>query len=249
MPITSHTRGQLTTLEWQAAVGDPQRLAVVLHGYGSNADDLIGLGSMVGQAWYDADGPLTRWVAVNAPLQPDEMRAFGGRAWWPLRLAELVERLQAEGGIAELVDAVPPGMDEARTLVDETVDKLHRLFNLDWRSTLVAGFSQGAMLGADLTIRTVDRPAGLITLSGALLAKSAWEPHLDGRCCPVFGSHGRFDPVLPFVGGELLSRFLADAGYDTTFVPFDGDHTVPPQVLAKLLEWLQTLDRDDRGNC
>ena len=241
MSPESHTRGDLGTLEWQAEEGSPERLAVVLHGYGSNADDLMQLSQALGQAWHDRGGPLVRWVCVNAPLEPDDMRSWGGRAWWPLRLAELIERLQSAGGIAELIDAVPPGMDEARTLVDETIDKLHRLFNLDWRNTLVAGFSQGAMLASDLTIRTVDRPAALINLSGALLARSAWEDHLDGRCCRVFCSHGRQDPTLPFEGGRLLAEWFEQHEFPTTFIPFDGGHTVPPQVLAHLLNWL-TLD-------
>lgn len=249
MQIEEHTRGPLSTLEWQAEDGTPERLGIILHGYGSNAKDLIMLAAALGQQWRARGGPLVRWVSVDAPLQPDDMRQWGGRAWWPLRIAELIERLQSKGGIEELVDAVPPGMDEARGLLDETIDKLHRLLNLGWQHTLVGGFSQGAMLGADLTIRTVDRPAGLMTLSGALLARSAWMDHLDGRCCPVFGSHGRQDDVLPFRGGELLSQFFGEQGFQTTFVPFDGGHTVPEPVLHAALDWLQTLGATGDRNC
>ena len=239
--IETHTRGELTTLEWQADETPPERLAVVLHGYGSNAQDMIMLAIALGQKWRAAGGPSVRWVAVNAPLQPSDMTAWDGRAWWPLRLAELMSRLQQGDGIKELSKAVPPGMDEARTLVDESIDKLHRLFNLNWSRTVVAGFSQGAMLAADLTIRTIDRPAGLVTLSGALLARDAWAAQMDGRCCRVFGSHGRGDEVLPFEGGERLSRFFEEQGFDTTFVPFDGGHTVPDAVMTALLAWLQEL--------
>ena len=252
--IEQFERGKLTTLEWQPAAGEPERVCFLLHGYGSNAEDLIGLGEALGQAWHARGGPLVRYVAPNASLEPDEMKGWGGRAWWPLRLSELIERLQTSAGFEELSAAVPPGMDEARDLVDEAIDRVHRKFNLNWSRTLIAGFSQGAMLGADLTIRTIDRPAGLMTLSGALIAKDAWAGHLDGRCCRVFGSHGRQDQTLPFVGGEMLSNWLRGHGFDTTFYPFEGGHTVTQDVILNLLAWLEAGEstptpRTDSDGC
>ena len=243
--IEQFTRGNLSTLEWQPAAGEPEKMCVLLHGYGSNAEDLIGLGTAIGQTWHDRGGPLVRYVAPNAPLEPDEMRGWGGRAWWPLRLAELIERLQSSDGLTDLSAAVPPGMDEARDLVDEAIDRVHRKFNLNWSRTIVAGFSQGAMLGADLTIRTIDRPAGLVTLSGALIAKEAWADHLDGRCCRVFGSHGRRDPTLPFAGGEMLADWFRSHGFDTTFYPFEGGHTVTQDVMMQLLRWLEAGEQPE----
>ena len=246
MSIEQHERGKLSTLEWQPVEGEPDHLVVLLHGYGSNARDLIGLGESVGRVWHDQGGPVVRYVALDAPLAPEEMKMFGGRAWWPLRIAELIERLQSRTGIEELSAAVPPGMDEARDLADEAIDRVHRKFNLNWSRTTVCGFSQGAMLAADLTIRTIDRPAGLITLSGALIAKNAWADHLDGRCCRVFCSHGRMDETLPFEGGRRLAEWFEQHEFETTFVPFDGGHTVPPIVLQKLIGWLHKQPIESR---
>lgn len=246
--ISAHRRDTLDTLEWQADETAPERIVVAMHGYGSNADDLIGLGESLGSVWRERGGPRCRWVAPNAPLQPAELRSWNGRAWWELRLSELIDRLQTAAGLQELVAAVPPGMDEARSQVCRAIDAVHAETGLDWERTYLAGFSQGAMLASDTTIRGGSTPRGLVTLSGALLAKSAWEDELssDGRC-PVFGSHGRHDPTLPFAAGQMLSQFFGENGFATQFEAFDGGHTVPQPVLIKLLAWFEGVESEEDG--
>ena len=60
-----------------AAGGAPSSLVILLHGYGSNGDDLIGLAPY----WRDAL-PHTLFIAPNAPQRCPG--APGGYQWWPL---------------------------------------------------------------------------------------------------------------------------------------------------------------------
>ena len=72
---------------------------------------------------------------------------------------------------------------------------------------------QGAMLSCDLMLRTTQPYAGLVQLSGTLLAAQEWGPLLPKRKgLPVFQSHGMQDEILPYVGAERLRDTLIHAG-------------------------------------
>ena len=63
---------------------------------------------------------------------------------------------------------------------------------------------------------------------------------------PVFQSHGRSDPILPFVLAEKLRDALGEAGLDVTFDRFEGGHAIPPSTLKRLDEWLSLRQSADR---
>ena len=65
------------------------------------------------------------------------------------------------------------------------------------------------MLSCDVMLRTTQPYAGLIQLSGTLLAAQEWSPLLQKRKgLPVFQSHGMQDELLPYVGAERLRDTL-----------------------------------------
>src|SRR5688500_5394511 len=97
---------------------------------------------------------------------------------------------------------------------------------------VLGGFSQGAMLSADLALRS-DRPlGGLMLFSATIMCVDHWKQRLPHRkSLPIFQSHGRVDPVLPFMFAEELKEMFVGAGFDHTWVPFMGGHELPPPVL------------------
>ena len=113
-------------------------------------------------------------------------------------------RIQADraaGRIRDMSGEIPRGLIEARQKIAGLLDELPRKLKADPKQTILGGFSQGAMLSCDALLRS-DRPyAGLIQLSGTLLAKQEWGPLLTKRKnLPVFcrkshGTHQR-DPCL-----------------------------------------------------
>ena len=54
----------------------------------------------------------------------------------------------------------------------------------------------------------------------------------------VFISHGTADPVLPIdaCSGAFVPH-LRQAGYEVMFRPFDGGHTVPPEIADEAMRW------------
>ncbi len=211
--------------------GGTSPLVILLHGYGAPGDDLVALGEVL-------RGPAgTRWVFPEGFLKFD-MGYGDARAWWMIDM----ERLEADrraGRVRDLSSEVPPGLPQARQALETFLTALPRLLPVESRHTIIGGFSQGAMLTCDLVMRTAFPCAGLIQLSGTLLAKQDWRPSVGKRAgLPVFLSHGTQDPVLPYVMAERLRDELMKGGLDVEWHRFHGGHEIPEPVLSRLNAFL-----------
>ncbi len=205
---------------------------VLLHGWGAPGDDLVPLGSEI-------DAPTgTRFVFPEAPL-PLQMGFGNSRGWWMLDI-ERRQREVAAGRARDLSREVPKGLAEARASVMALLDELeHRL---GAQQIVLGGFSQGAMLACDVALRSARPLAGLVMLSGTLLAADEWTPLMPKRKgLRVFQSHGSADPLLPYFMAEQLRDQLIQAGLSVDWVGFRGGHEIPGIVLDKLGGYLRTV--------
>lgn len=210
-------------------------LVILLHGFGAPGDDLASLAD-------ELDAPSgTRYVFPEGPLSLSPYHGGGGRAWWLIDPA----RIQADrtaGRMRDLSQDVPPGLAPARRRLADLLDELPRRLPVDYTRTIIGGFSQGAMLSCDTVLRTAYPFAGLVQLSGTLLAKPEWAPLLAGRKgLPVFQSHGSHDEVLPFLMAERLRDELEQAGLPVQWRGFRGGHEIPPPVIRRLGLFLRTV--------
>ena len=85
-------------------------------------------------------------------------------------------------------------------------------------------------------------PGGLIIWSGTLLNEKVWKEKTADRSAnhrfPVVQTHGKLDPILPFVAAEWLRDLLMGAGFKLNFQSFNGPHTIPPvgiELAAELI--------------
>jgi phospholipase/carboxylesterase len=202
-------------------------VVVLLHGYGAPGDDLVVLSDYL-------DVPAgTRFLFPEAPISIP--LGYGdARGWWIIDMAR-IQADRAAGRIRDMSSEIPRGLIEARQKLAGLLDELPRKLNADPKQTILGGFSQGAMLTCDVLLRS-DRPyAGLIQLSGTLLAKQEWSPLLRKRKgLPVFQSHGTHDEILPYVMAERLRDEFTHAGLKVEWQPFRGGHEIPEPVLRKL---------------
>jgi phospholipase/carboxylesterase len=126
-------------------------------------------------------------------------------------------------------------LPQARQALETFLTALPSALQADYKRTLIGGFSQGAMLTCDLVMRTAFPFAGLIQLSGSLLARQDWRPSVGKRAgLPVFQSHGTQDPILPYVMAERLRDELITAGLPVQWHSFRGGHEIPEPVLSQL---------------
>jgi phospholipase/carboxylesterase len=91
------------------------------------------------------------------------------------------------------------------------------------------------MLTCDAVLHTDYPFAGLVQLSGNLLAQSVWGPLIAKRKeLPVFQSHGTLDDILPHIGAERLHDVLTQSGLAVEWHSFRGGHEIPEAVLKQL---------------
>ncbi len=202
-------------------------LVLLLHGFGAPGDDLVSLADAL-------DVPTgTRFLFPEGPLT----LSFGpgdARAWWLIDMMRLAAD-QAAGRIRDLSQDIPKGLAPAREKMLTFLKEVEQQFGADPRKTVLGGFSQGAMLSCDVMLRTTQPYAGLIQLSGTLLAAQEWVPLLQKRNgLPVFQSHGMQDEILPYVGAERLRDTLSHGGLAVEWHSFRGGHEIPRSVLQRL---------------
>ena len=127
--------------------GRATALVVLLHGYGANGEDLLGLA----HGWRSRL-PDAAFVAPNAPDAVPGMP--GALQWFPLTLQDPSEYWRG-------VVAAAPGLD--RFIAQE----LARLGVAAGRLALV-GFSQGSMLALHVALRRAVAPVAVVAYSGLL---------------------------------------------------------------------------------
>ncbi len=155
----------------------------------------------------------------------------GGRAWWPLNMARLMQ-LAEKNDFSEMRNEVPPGIDEARAMLTETTEKILERYSLETSSLTLGGFSQGAMLATDTALRGLKTPPQrLAILSGALICESIWRSCADRlKETEVAQSHGRYDMILPVQTGRWLNTFFREHCSQVDYHEFDGPHTIPGEA-------------------
>jgi phospholipase/carboxylesterase len=202
-------------------------MVMFLHGFGAPGDDLVPLAEVI-------DVPAeTRWLFPEAPLSLN--MGFGdSRAWWIIDFARIQED-RAAGRIRDLSVEVPQGLALARESMLAFLKELPRQLPIDYKKTVIGGFSQGAMLTCDAVLQTDYPFAGLVQLSGNLLAQAVWGPLMRKRKgLPVFQSHGMQDDILPHIGAERLRDALTQSGLAVEWHSFRDGHEIPEMVLRRL---------------
>jgi phospholipase/carboxylesterase len=198
---------------------------IMLHGYGANGRDLAGLAS------YPAISKLDHnWVFIEAPLSPPELAAFGGFAWFNLTLSSFGPNMSAKT-LEEFYGMTTDEFKQSLEAVESTI------WDLDLKGDVfVGGFSQGAMMAANVFFKSPHQYKGLIAMSGAPLNFKAWAELSEPK--KIFISHGEQDPVLPVkCGKDLLQKVLEKRGLAEEHW-FSGGHEIPPSVLNKLAQFL-----------
>ncbi len=151
----------------------------------------------------------------------------GGLGWFPIDFGQVQgafragdERFFARQRPAELLAARRMGTALVETIARE-------------RPTapfVLGGFSQGAMLAADVALLGPRAPRCLVLFSPAIVAEHEWRsarrPGLE-----VFLSHGDKDRILPVSESRRLAQLLEAAGARVELHVFDGGHTMPAAIV------------------
>ncbi len=175
-----------------AAGGSAKSLAIFLHGYGADGNDLIA----IGQEWA-RDLPDTAFVAPHAPEACT--MAPTGRQWFALTMRDPDEYVR--------------GVAAVRPELDEFIDAEMARHGVDETTTALVGFSQGTMMALHAGLLRNKPFAGLLGYSGLLADPGAIKAGPSQKP-PILLIHGENDEMIPV--GAL---FAATEGLGAADIP------------------------------
>lgn len=242
MNTQTETLGRLTCriVDALPAGKPPEYIVVLCHGFGAPGTDLVPFGPELLE-----HSPVlaerVQFVFPEAPLDLADLGMPGGRAWWHLDMLKL-QMAVATGEIRDLREEQPEGLEFARQRLLAVIAEWSARTGVPVSRFVLGGFSQGSMLATDVTLHLDENPAGLIVLSGTLLNEADWRALAPRRAgLSVIQSHGKDDPILPYVCAELLRDMLCEVGAKVEFVSFRGGHGIPMEVFDKVASALERL--------
>ena len=202
--------------------GAPQQVVVLLHGYGSDGADLIGLAPY----WQDAL-PDALFVSPDAPEQCRQLAS--GFQWFDVSFDG--DRLASR----------QMGVVNARPVLVDFLNDLWKQTGIAPEQTILAGFSQGAMMALHVGLSLPQRLMGIIAFSGAFLPPEGFGTDALGRP-PVCLVHGDMDEVVDPELSADADVALRLAGYDVAYHVSEGvAHGIAPDGLAFATEFIARI--------
>jgi phospholipase/carboxylesterase len=194
-------------------------LLLLLHGYGSNEEDLFSFASELPDEYYV--------VSVRAPydLQPY------GHAWYAIHFDA------DENKFSDDAQAM-----ESRDLIIQFIDELIAKYPIDATNVNLIGFSQGAILSYATALSYPERISRVVALSGYLNEKIIAEnfKSKDLSNLKFFISHGTVDQVIPVDWARKAEHFLQNLGLEVMYKEYPIGHGVAPQNFYDFKNWLES---------
>lgn len=196
-----------------------RKAIVLLHGYGSNEQDLFSLSSQ-----------LPRHFMIISARAPHTL-SEGSYAWFKVDFS-------GEEPVGDAKQA-----ESSRLMIREFLSQVKKHYKLD--EVYLGGFSQGAIMSLATGLIDPAEVKGLICLSGRmpdeikpLVKKSRDIDELD-----IFLAHGTQDNVLGVHHARAAKQYLDSLGGELTYHEFAIAHTIDAQVLHQLNLWLQQQEK------
>jgi phospholipase/carboxylesterase len=193
-------------------------LLLLLHGYGSNEEDLFSFASELPEEYYV--------ISARAPY--DMM--YGSYAWYAINFDA------DENKFSDL--------DQARTsrdVIANFIDELIAAYPIDKQQVTLIGFSQGTILSYAVALSYPQKVQRVVAISGYLNTEIATENYgqNDFKNLTIFASHGTADQVIPVDWARKAKPALDALGIQTTYKEYPIGHGVSPQNFYDFRSWLE----------
>lgn len=196
---------------------------VVMHGYGSNADDMFDITSIMSQF----SNKKLFFIVPDAtyPWEGDENGE--GRQWFSLidRSAEAVYRL-TKNELPNLHYNIKLWQDEYKFGNDKMV---------------LSGFSQGGLMAIYGGITMEAKIAGMVSFSGALRCYEYIEDDLISKS-PAMIIHGTHDDVVPYQISEETHKTLTNLGVKSELTLIRHlNHSINQECISSAMKFIDAL--------
>ncbi|NJP05258.1 MAG: phospholipase [Chloroflexaceae bacterium] len=193
----------------------PPPLLIMLHGYGSNEQDLIGLAPYLDQ----------RLHIISTRALFDIGFGF---AWYQL------------GGMPGNLQQDDNTLKQSLDVLLKFVEGIPEHLGADPSRVYLFGFSQGAVMSIDVALIYPERIAGVIAISGYLdPTVHDWVNTDQLHRLHALVMHGNVDDVIPVAGGRGIRDFLQTTPVQLNYYEYDIGHGIHPQALTVMQQWLR----------
>ena len=211
----------LTFLQRPAAATTPRPwLLVLMHGVGSNEQDLMGLAPQIPERFHV--------LSLRAPFRMGP----GAHAWFDFSIEPNGER-----SINEAQEA------QSRALVAQTIASAAEQLGIPPERVVVGGFSQGGIMALSLLLTQPALMQAAMVWHGRLLTQmlpqAAPPDALRGK--QMWLSHGTHDNVIPLAHAQAIAHHMAPLPVTLAYHEFPGAHEIRPSELAATVTWLESL--------
>lgn len=193
-------------------------LLILLHGLGSNEDDLFQLAGHI-----DKDYLV---VFVRAPYSAGQNRY----KWYDVSFG---------GGKPTINEA--QAQESLGTLAAFT-EQLKSTLSFDEDRVTIGGFSQGAIMSYSFALQNPSKVQGVLALSGRLLesAKSTADSE-EFKNISVLIVHGTSDRVLPVHYARTAKEFLDSKGFKMDYHELNMGHSINGETIQFMNQQLSKL--------
>lgn len=197
---------------------DKSPLLLLLHGYGSNEEDLFSFATELPDEYYV--------VSARAPY--DLM--YGSYAWYAINFDA------DENKFSDIGQAIA-----SRELIAAFLDQLLADFPIDPENVTLIGFSQGTILSYAVALSYPQKIRQVVALSGYINPEMAVASFAgnDFSSLRIFASHGTSDQVIPVDWARKTKPFLDNLGIANVYKEYPVGHGVAPQNFFDFKNWLE----------
>jgi phospholipase/carboxylesterase len=202
---------------------DKNPVLILLHGYGSNEEDLFSFANELPEKYYI--------ISVRAPFD----MGYGSYAWYAINFDA------DENKFSDI-----PQAQQSRDLIANFIDEILAKYPIDAKDITLIGFSQSCILSYAVAVSYPQKIQRVVAMSGYFNSKIAIEGFdknnfsIEGSKLKIFSSHGSVDQVVPVAWGRKAQPELSQLGIDIVYKEYPIGHGVSPQNFFDFKEWLRT---------
>lgn len=204
---------------------DPLGTVIWMHGLGADGWDFV---PIVRELELPEELPL-RFLFPHAPTRPVTINNGAVmRAWYDIVMMDLGRKADERG--------IRDSHAQVEALIAHEKSR-----GVPSARIVLAGFSQGGVMALHSGLRHAEPLAGIMALSTylALEESLSTEASAANRATPILMAHGSQDSVIPLALAESSRKALAARGYRVEWHAYPMPHSVCPEEVATIAQWLK----------
>ena len=204
------------------ATSSDSPVVVILHGFGTTADDMVPLCA-------ELQIPSCLFVLPDGPLRVDRMP--GARAWYDRFTHSRKDVERSRDYLFEVMDHFSKGNSEAEE--GKTLKP---------RPVVIMGFSQGAVMSLEAGLNYKGAIKAVVSMSGYMGHPELTMAHPKApRKTDILMVHGTLDPVVQDEDTQITLSALRKAGYHPVLREFMMGHKITAATVRTVSDFLQKV--------